>query len=171
MNKRNLILAALALILVICVSVGPALAYFTDYAVVKGSHPLKLVPWTEITEKPTTGSKEVSITNYGEVPCWVRVKVFADGAVTNLAASGNGWTGAIPDYLTCGTVVMPGAAAPTLTVTFQLPSPEAAKTANVVVVYESVPAYMGSDGSYQEADWSIKGTEHTETVPGNGGQG
>lgn len=171
MNKRNTILAALALILVICVSVGPALAYFTDYAVVKGSHPLKLVPWTEITEEvPTTGSKEVSITNYGEVPCWVRVRVFADGAVTDLAASGSGWS-ADGEGWTCGTVVMPGAAAPTLKVTFQLPSPEAAETANVVVVYESVPAYMGSDGAYQAANWSEKGIEYTETVPGNGGQG
>ncbi len=172
MKKRKLILAALALVLVACVSIGSALAYFTDYAVVKGGHPLALVPWTEITEKPTTGSKEVSITNYGEAPCWVRVKAFADGTVTNLAASGSGWSGTLPDYVTCGSVVMPGGTAPTLMVTFTLPSPADAETANVIVVYESVPAFIDPEtGEYLAANWSESAILYEESVGTDGGQG
>ena len=81
MNKRRLLLALLAVIMVLSVSIGSALAYFSTYTVAEGKKPIKVVPDTTIDEKVANETqKEVTVTNAGNAPCFVRATAFAPTA-------------------------------------------------------------------------------------------
>ena len=90
MNKRRLLLALLAVIMVLSVSIGPALAYFSTYTVAEGKKPIKVVPDTTINEDVASETlKSVTVTNAGNAPCFVRAKAFAPTGVTLGTAGGN----------------------------------------------------------------------------------
>ncbi len=76
MKKRQFFLAALAIALVLCSTIGTSLAYFTTYVTAKGGYIIKSSP--EIHEEFTGKNKAITITNApGASPVFVRVKVLS----------------------------------------------------------------------------------------------
>ena len=163
MKNTKLLLALLAVILVLSASIGPALAYFTTYTVAEGKKPVNVVPDTTITEpKPTTQTKkEITITNSGNAPCFVRVKVFARSELSLSIQSGTNWTGgSYDDNLGCWVfnyenVLMteaPENKTSTLTIGISGSLPDTVTDYNIAVVYESTTAIWRNN--QYETDWT-----------------
>ena len=77
-SKKNICLTAVALLAVISLSVGSAMAYFSTYVVSKGSKEMVLdFSETEINEKVEPGLKKIAVKNVGETECFVRIRVVA----------------------------------------------------------------------------------------------
>lgn len=157
MKKNKLFLMLLAVIMILCVSIGPALAYFTAYTTAKGSATMALVPKTDITE-PTanSGKKELVISNTGNAPCFVRVRAFASNGVTLNAETSGDWSSTGTDCWTYGPVLMPGAKTSKLVITLgNLPqNPEIGDNFNVAVVYEATSALWDDASGTYYADWT-----------------
>lgn len=156
MKKIKYLPVLLAVIMILCVSIGPALAYFTAYTTAKGSATMALVPKTEITERTANESKKVvAITNNGNAPCFVRVKAFAGDDVSMSVTEGSGWSAAGTDCWAYGPVVMPGDVTSDLVIALKLPDDyKDGDTINIAVVYEATPAvWNDADGAYKP-DWT-----------------
>ena len=98
MKRINLILAVLAVVLILCASIGAASAYFTTYADARGGYVIHMKYESEIEEKVEGNVKQVTISNIarsdtepGTYPVFVRAKVFAGNDV-NVSISGTNWT-------------------------------------------------------------------------------
>ena len=90
---KTWILAITALALCLFVSIGGALAYFTDYEDAYGGAVLKLGGETEIDEGSDTRNKHVVILNTGETNVIVRAAIFGNEGEKYLTVTpGNGWT-------------------------------------------------------------------------------
>ena len=77
-NQRTMALAAAALVLTAGVMTNRTLAYFTTYVTASGGHELELGFTTTIPEEEVANwTKDITITNTGGNPCYVRVKAFA----------------------------------------------------------------------------------------------
>lgn len=156
MKNKKLLLALLAVIMVLSVSIGPALAYFSTYTVAEGKKTVKVVPDTTITEKTRTESQKVLfVTNSGDAPCFVRATAFAGGGVTLGTTGGNGWAAQNSEgYWVYTSVLMPGET----TAELEIPISGIPATANegdslnIAVVYESTTA-IWRNGAYV-ADWT-----------------
>ena len=98
-KHRKILVTALSLILCMSVSVGIAVAYFTDYENARGGAILHLKGQTWIDEKADDKSKTVVIQNVDEPDMVVRVMIIGDtdhlGAVTfddnDWIAGDDGW--------------------------------------------------------------------------------
>ena len=77
LTKKS-ILAAAALVLCLSVSIGSAMAYFTDYEDARGGAVLHLGGETEIDEGSDTRNKHIVIRNTGETNMMVRVAIFGN---------------------------------------------------------------------------------------------
>ena len=158
MNKRRLLLALLAVIMVLSVSIGPALAYFSTYTVAEGKKPIKVVPDTTINEDVASETlKSVTVTNAGNAPCFVRAKAFAPAGVTLGTAGGNGWSAQNGEgFWVYGEVLMPGESTGKLVIPIS-GIPAAANegdSLNIAVVYESTTAiWNDSTGEYDIGRW------------------
>ena len=158
MNKRRLLLALLAVIMVLSVSIGPALAYFSTYTVAEGKKPIKVVPDTTIDEDVANETqKSVTVTNAGNAPCFVRAKAFAPASVTLGTAGGNGWSAQNGEgFWVYGEVLMPGESTGKLVIPIS-GIPAAANegdSLNIAVVYESTTAiWNDSTGEYDIGRW------------------
>ena len=97
MKKNKLLIMALSLTLCLTVSIGLAVAYFTDYEDAKGGAVLHLGGRTEIEEHVDKDKKEVTLRNTGEVDMVVRVLFFGgDQTGANyevLPDQSSDWTG------------------------------------------------------------------------------
>ena len=94
MSKHSkLLIMALSLVLCMSVSIGLALAYFTDYENARGGAILNLSGQTHITEKVDETGKTVSIQNVDEADMVVRVMIIADAAHLGEVTLGSGWSG------------------------------------------------------------------------------
>lgn len=164
MNKRRLLLALLAVIMVLSVSIGPALAYFSTYTVAEGKKPIKVVPDTTITESVANETQKVlHVTNDGNAPCFVRVKAFAPEDISLSLKSGENWTGGTYDsasqcwVFTYNVVLMttkPDNETTDLTIEIDLSGLAAGvDDFNIAVVYESTTA-IWHNGAYVADDWN-----------------
>lgn len=79
MKKNKLLIMALSLTLCLTVSIGLAVAYFTDYEAAKGGAVLHLSGRTEIEEHFDGNDKLVKITNVSEDDVDMVVRVLAYG--------------------------------------------------------------------------------------------
>ncbi|MBR2540418.1 MAG: hypothetical protein IKE85_06280 [Mogibacterium sp.] len=87
---KNRSLLVVALVLVLTLSVGLTLAYFSDLSVAKGGKTIALKGSTEIEEEqPSNNKKIVRIVNTGDTPVMVRVAVYAPGE--GATGSGSDW--------------------------------------------------------------------------------
>ena len=77
MKTRKIILPALAVILVIGLAVGTAIAYFTAHTEATGSVPVALGAKTEIEESIKDLDKVITISNKGPEAVWVRAKAYS----------------------------------------------------------------------------------------------
>lgn len=169
MKKKHLFLAALAIVLVLCSSIGTAIAYFTTYTGANGGYVIHL-GHKSVIHDVYTDVKEISIQNVadsaddvGKYPIFVRAQVFHgnDSIVSvNLQESPN-WTEAHEGNITYyyfGSPLYadlagnyPSAMSTTSTLKIKVdPNPEAdlkpGDLVDVVVTYQSVPAVFNTGG-------------------------
>ena len=89
---RKTILAVLGIVLCLSVSVGGAMAYFTDYEDGRGSAVLNLGGETEIEEGSDNYDKHIVIRNTGETNMIVRTTIFGnEGEKYMTVTAGDGW--------------------------------------------------------------------------------
>ena len=192
-NKKHLILAALAVVLVLASSVGIAMAYFTTYATAKGGYVLHLGNQTEITEEYSNGKKTLQIANTAENgtrPVFVRAKVLASSVVKKLdfqavngwyPASGNpNFSGIDDSYYYYDRAIYGGGSSGQAVIVISLVDEESASSEtektefkdgdsyNVIVVYECVPAVFTTSGN---PDFRTAWTTGKVTVINEGGNG
>ena len=163
MKRKQILLAALAVILVLSATVGPALAYFTTHVTAEGQDTMIFENKTEIHENVIDGVKYVTITNTGESPVYVRARAYAPSDIEP-SYSGDGWTIGDGGYYYTHTVLEPGDSTNELVVSVQAfpGDAEAGDSFNLIVIYEAVPATYDEDGNPVE-NWDVDLTE--------GGQG
>ena len=90
MKRKTLLLAVLALALVLCASIGTAVAYFTTYAPAQGGY--KITQGYEFEESFYDWTKHVAITSKeNSMPVYVRVRAYASTQF-DLVFSGDSWT-------------------------------------------------------------------------------
>ena len=162
MKKKNIMLAALAIAMVLGLAVKPALAYFTTYVSARGGGTIEFGGSTEIKEgEPTDMTKHVVVTaDDGSGPVWVRARGYAPEGFS-LAYSGSGWTyDAAGGFAYYAEPISNGGQTETLDVRFELPEGYGDQDFNIVVVYEATPYMEG-----QEADWNAK-----VILPGGGSE-
>lgn len=173
MKTRKIILPALAVILVIGLMVGPALAYFTAHAEAKGDASVSLGFETEITEEYADLHKDITISNKGPQSVWVRATAFS---VFGLTYSGTGWTDGGDGYWYYDSILAADEATEVLKVEISTDDQEKASSAdfNIIVLYECTPVMYDASGNpspstAQAASWNIEvpATE-AETTEGGG---
>ena len=147
MKKRQIVLFALAITLVLCSTIGTSFAYFTTYVTAKGGYVIKASP--TITEPLINKEKNIVITNSeGASPVFVRVKVFCgEEFVPALTVDGDGWThNTSDDYYYYNTPLDAGESTKVLFAKIgDLPERvEDNDDFNIIVVYESVLAVYDS---------------------------
>lgn len=161
MKKYQIVLAVLAVMLVLCSSIGGALAYFSDRDIDQEILPIIIDNIPTIDERfDADGNKIVTIQNQGTAPVFMRFKVEAS-EIVKVSMSGSNWgtpesIGLEADgYLYYTVPLAAGETASELTVTVTLPTyaneeaaHKAGEEAHVAVLYESVPAiFTGTAGT------------------------
>ena len=187
MKHKCFLLSVIALLLIACAVIKPAVAYFTDNTEADGAIPLYFGRWTEISETVTDLTKSVTITNHGgdhpekADPVWIRAKA-STGTAYTLEISGSGWSIGDGGYYYYNAPVPVGGSTTALNVTLKgLPKNQDGaeypiSNVAVGVVYESTTAFLkpnapnpGPSGyqpsDYQDPDWSAR-LDYGETGPG-----
>lgn len=164
MKKNRILLTALAAALILALSIGSALAYFTDWTLADGTETIHAGHTGEINESFDSWVKHVTVTNTSkDVSVFVRAKVFS---TYDVSCVGNNWT---PNpagknvYIEYGLPLGPGESTPDeLNVTITHPTDlEDGDSFNVIVVYEAVPVKYDKDGT-PIADWTQEIIPFTE---------
>lgn len=105
---RKQILAVLALIFCLSVSIGGAMAYFTDYEDAAGGAVLHLGGETEIEEGSDARNKDIVIKNTGETNMIVRSAIFGNENEKYMTVTpGSGWTKSSDGFYYYNTVLKP----------------------------------------------------------------
>lgn len=169
MKQKAWILSLLALVLIVCAMVQPALAYFTANTQADGKIPIYFERKTTIEEKVDGMHKAVTIKNTGgdhpeyAVPVWVRARAYVGQEYLQyLEVSGSGWSQGSDGWWYYAAPVPVGESAAVLNVALvDMPVDNGVehqfKDVNVAVVYESITTYYNEDGTYRAhtaADWS-----------------
>ncbi len=182
MKQKSWILSLLALVLIACAMVQPALAYFTANTQADGRIPLHFGRKTEIEETVDGLHKAVTIKNTGGAhpeyadPVWVRARAYVGQEYLQyLEVSGNRWSYNNEDgWWYYEEPVLVGDSAAVLNVALvDMPVDHGEehqfKDVNVAVVYESVTAYYDFDAAVQpafkEADWTAKIQDSATSSP------
>ena len=164
--KKKTTLTAIALALILSVSVGLTYAYFSDYQSVKGSGTVALGGTTEIHDKYDKAKKTVSIENTGETEVVVRVAVYgpvgrdANGnPIETIVDLGSNWQKVGEGdnaYYYYTKVLKPGDTTTDLVAhTEFLTNEDLGSEANVVVIHESSQVAYDADGNIlTPAGWS-----------------
>ena len=152
MKTRKIILPALAVILVIGLAVGTAIAYFTAHTEATGGVPVALGAKTEIEESIKDLDKVITISNKGPESVWVRAKAYS---AYELTYKGEGWSEGEDDFYVYGDIVEAGQTADTLTVSITAPTDEVTEEFNVIVIYECTKVMYDENGDLEDPDWSL----------------
>ena len=152
MKTRKIILPALAVILVIGLAVGTAIAYFTAHTEATGGVPVALGAKTEIEESIKDLDKVITISNKGPESVWVRAKAYS---AYELTYKGEGWSEGEDDFYVYGDIVEAGQTADTLTVSITAPADEVTEEFNVIVIYECTKVMYDDEGNLLDPDWSL----------------
>lgn len=157
-NKCIAALSLLAMALILTLSAGSALAYFTTYASAKGGYTLTLGDSTEIREDFDDWVKHVQVENTGELPCYVRVKLFAGSEYTlEITPQDADWVYSGDDgYWYYKNPVAPGGLTSVIDAAIHV-SETLKEDFDVAVVQECVPVSYNADGTpvgYDQVDWA-----------------
>ena len=152
----TIVLAVLALVLVLTFSVSESMAYFTTYATAKGGYWITLGSSSEIRERMAEWDKYIQIENTGQIPSYVRVKVFAGSAYKlKYTDNSNGkWSLAQDGYWYYSEPVAPGTMTEELVVSIRVPE-ELVSSFNVTVIQESASVLYDEQGA-PYADWTME---------------
>jgi len=161
MKRRYFIVAALAVAMVLGLSVVPASAYFTDYSTANGGMRIAVEPEPDMHEWYANKTKEVVITNAEDatMSIYTRVRVYTS---LEYEVTGDGWTKDGDWYVYDGTIA-PGDQSSKLEVKLTFPTIQSEEQPdgdsvygdeyNVEVVYEAVPVQYDADGNAY-CDWN-----------------
>lgn len=181
MNRKKLLLASIAVLLVLAMAVPAAMSYFTTYVRAAGDRQIHLSDETTFSESPNDkGGKHVVIqAAKGSDPVFVRVMIFApDEVMEHLTVSrADDWDGPTEEdgilYWYYKNPIKDGETAE-MDIDIEVPKDFAEDTFNVVVVHEYVPAQVGEDGELF-ADWDdtdlIIDNEGESSDPAEGADG
>ncbi len=137
MKNRKLLTVIIAAILCMTVSVGIAVAYFTDYESARGGAVLKLTGQTEIQEEVKDNQKIVKIENVGETDMIVRVMVYGDERYLEVPEAKNWKKGEDGAYY-YSSILKPGESTdPELLANIKEHEPGDESTFDVIVVHEA----------------------------------
>ena len=168
MKTRNtLVLSLLALALILCTVISPALAYFTDQDQATGAIPISLSGKTEIIDDFKDGKKTIAIQNLKGRDVWVRMLVdYGENPYVGISP-GAGWedggdgywyynspiSSSPPNNATSDFIVdISGVPVPIPTENEELPQMEF----NVAVLYETTPVQYKENGDpVKPANWKI----------------
>ncbi len=150
-NKKVWLTAAAA-VLAAGLTLPGAMAYFTTYASAGGGAALSLGHSTEIEENFENWTKDIVITNTGNVDCYVRVKVLA-GSQFTIDFSGDGWSDGEDGYWYYANSIAPDEATGSLLAAITLPE-DFMEDFNVAVVQECTPVQYDADGN-PYPDWDL----------------
>lgn len=178
-NKKTMCLAAAALVLTSGVTAGRAMAYFTTYVTASGGYELNLGFTTTIPEEQVSNwTKDITITNTGESPCYVRVRAYAGeryGLEYDLSGSDSRWSSKTDGYYYWHDILEPGEATGSLLV--KIDKKDAENDFNVIIVQECTPVPYQTDGTavtWDQVDWTrtadVIKKETAETADGGGNQ-
>lgn len=173
MRRNTFVLSLLAIALILCAVVQPALAYFTANTEANGAIPLNFHYQTKIEEYVEDFMKSVVIVNTGgdtpeeqanAEPVWVRVHAYAGGLNLNISG-GTGWYEGAEGWWYFDTPVPVqtapenGKTTPLVVQITGIPEKDAEghefDNFNVAVVYETARVYYAEDGSPLPADWTL----------------
>ena len=147
-NKRFL-LAICAVTLSLCVTVGVAFAYFTDYEIARGTAVVKLSGQTVIDEQFEDLDKVITILNNGEGDVIVRVGVYGPDEMKYEFDSGDWYHSETDGFWYYKHVLHAGSSTSPLKVLVEgIPVGEATAEMDITVVHESLPLAAGDDGYY-----------------------
>ena len=151
-EKKKLILFMTALMLVLSLSVGLTLAYFSDYETVKAEGVVGIGGKTQVVEEYDANEKTVKVKNTGETDVIVRVAVYGPEGMEITA--GEGWD-KDGDYYYYSEVLTAGAeTSEIVAVTEGLLSEDLGDSFDVVVQHESKQvAYDASQKIIVPEDW------------------
>lgn len=160
-RRKLLILGAIALVLVLCTSIGTAWAYFTTYSEARGGYRLRMAHRREMDmeEEFSQWTKHITLQNSEESdPVFVRAKVFAPTGLTlsYLDESGK-WTLGEDGYYYYSDVLRGGERTEELLARIgNVPeTPEEGDSFDVVAVYETTSVRYLPDGT-PYADWNAR---------------
>lgn len=159
--KKTVCLSAAACLLVGGLTVGRAMAYFTSYANTSGSVVMDMGFTTiEPVEpvEPVDGGwiKHITVSNTGNYPCFVRVKLLYGEEYTVTVTQGAGWTEGEGDYYYYGPQVPAGGKTESeISAKVEAPKDglEDGMNFNVIVVAECAPVLYDENGN-PYADWT-----------------
>ena len=147
-NKRFL-LAICAVTLSLCVTVGVAFAYFTDYEMARGTAVVKLSGQTVINEEFEDLDKVISVLNNGEGDVIVRVGIYGPDKMKYKFDSGDWYHSETDGFWYYKHVLHAGSSTSPLKVLVKgIPVGEATAEMDITVVHESLPLAAGDDGYY-----------------------
>ena len=126
-SKKTICLVLTALVLVAGLGVGSAMAYFTTYAMAKGSEAVVLkFGDTEIDEDVVAGQKQIVLKNTGDGACYVRLKAltgdkYKDSLVYSEPDNAGKWTPGADGYYYYSEIVPAGGTTSQINVSFSFP--------------------------------------------------
>ena len=141
--KKRMILLVVALVLVLSMTVGLTMAYFSDSTEAEGGIPVTLGGQTTIIEKQSDDNKVIQIKNTGETDVVVRVAVYGP---TEISYSGSGWTDGGDGYYYYDSILPAGETSSKLTAKWDVPE-DLGDDYAVVVIQESDQAVYDASGS------------------------
>lgn len=143
-RRNKVYLLVVALVLVLSLSVGLTMAYFSDYTAAKGGLTVTLGGQTEIVEEQNDDNKVIQIKNTGDTDVIVRVAVYGPGEITY---TGSDWTDGGDGYYYYNSILPAGENSLTSKLTAKWTVPEdLGDDYNVVVVQESEQAVFDENG-------------------------
>lgn len=111
---KKTIAALLAVLLCLSVSIGAAVAYFSDYEEAAGAAVVKLGGQTEMTEGEDEANKHIVVKNTGETNMIVRVALYGAEEYMNVSCNTDDWA-KIGDFYYYKKVLLPEGSEPNAT--------------------------------------------------------
>lgn len=167
--KKNIVLAALAAVLILVPTVNNAWAYFTTYTEARGVRTIRIGDDTEIEENVENWTKHIVVENKaGSQPVYIRAKAFGGDLSLSYTSANNKWKLGADGWYYYEDIVYGGQKTEELLVKIEgVPTKpatgsDAAGSGNgledgdvldVIVIYERTPVLYDKDGK-PYADWN-----------------
>jgi predicted ribosomally synthesized peptide with SipW-like signal peptide len=151
-NKKSLLVIAIALVL--SLSVGLTMAYFSDYNGAKGGKGIALGGKTELHDDYDKSQKTVVIENTGETDVIVRVAVYAPivNETQTVTVSGDNWAkvgeGDTAYWYYTEVIPVGKSSSPLIVNTEYMLNADLGDIAEVIVTHESIQAVKDANGKY-----------------------
>ena len=151
MDKKNKLLVASILVLLMIVSVPSVLAYFSTYTSAKGTKLVSMKNETEMIETVEGNIKTVQIkASEDSSPVLVRVKAFSPDFVTLEPSLGQGWKAETDGFYYYQDAISAGQTTSKISFKVNTVTPETTKPGDefhVVIIYESRLQALGDNWS------------------------